>query len=82
MSGPIPAWSLTPEAAASIEIAADWPERVTKEWALAGSTGEGVDVCILDSGVDGDHPLVGGIESAVAVMLDGEEVGDRPRRAR
>ena len=78
MSGPIPAWSLTPEAAASIEIAADWPERVTKEWALAGSTGEGVDVCILDSGIDGDHPLVGGIESAVAVMLDGEEVAIVP----
>ena len=73
MSGRIPAWSLTPEAAASIEIAADWPERVTKEWALDGATGEGVDVCILDSGVDGEHPLVGGIESAVAVTLDGED---------
>jgi subtilisin len=69
----IPAWSLTAEAAGSIAISAEWPERVTREWAIGGATGEGVNVCILDSGVDGDHPLVGGVESAVAVRLDGEE---------
>jgi len=70
----IPAWSLTAEAAGSIGIPAEWPERVTRGWALDGATGEGVDVCILDSGVDGDHPLVGGLESAVAVHLEGDEV--------
>ena len=68
----IPAWSLTTEAAGSIAIPAEWPESVTKEWAIGDATGEGIDVCILDSGVDGDHPLVGGIDSAVAVTLDGE----------
>jgi subtilisin len=66
----IPAWSLTAEDAVSISIPAEWPDRVTKEWAIGDATGEGVDVCILDSGVDGDHPLVGGIESAVAVVFD------------
>jgi subtilisin family serine protease len=30
-------------------------------------------VCILDSGVDGDHPLVGGVESAVAVSSAGDD---------
>jgi subtilisin len=70
----IPAWSLSAEAAGSIGIAAQWPDRVTRAWALEGATGEGVDVCILDSGVDGDHPLVGGIESAVAVTLEEEAV--------
>jgi subtilisin len=70
----IPAWSLSAEAAVSIAIPAEWPDRVTKEWAIGGATGEGVDVCILDSGVDGGHPLVGGIESAVAVRLDGDEI--------
>jgi subtilisin len=70
----IPAWSLTAEAESSIGIAAEWPDRVTREWALEGATGAGVDVCILDSGVDGDHPLVGGVDSAVAVSLDGEEI--------
>ncbi|MCY7303784.1 MAG: S8 family serine peptidase [Thermoleophilia bacterium] len=68
----MPAWSLTAEAAGSIAIQTGWPERMTKEWALDDATGEGINVCILDSGVDGDHPLVGGVESAVAVTLDGD----------
>ena len=78
----IPAWSLTAEAAGSIGIPAEWPDGITSDWALGGATGEGVDVCILDSGVDGDHPLVGGLESAVAVSLDGEEASIGPGRAR
>ena len=78
----IPAWSLTAEAAGSIGIPAEWPDRVTRDWAIGGATGEGVDVCILDSGVDGDHPLVGGVESAVAVTLDGEDDHDRARLGR
>ena len=32
----------------------EWPERVTREWALDGATGKGVRVCILDSGVDAE----------------------------
>jgi len=74
----IPAWSLTAEAAGSIEIPAEWPDRVTRDWAITGATGEGVDVCILDSGVDGDHPLVGGVESAVVVTIDGEQTSIAP----
>ena len=69
----IPAWSLTAEAQGSIGIPSEWPERVTREWAIDGATGEGIDVCILDSGVDGNHPLVGELESAVAVQMDGDE---------
>ena len=74
----IPAWSLTAEAAGSIGIPAEWPDRVTRDWAIGDATGEGVDVCILDSGIDGDHPLVGGLESAVAVRLDGETTTIEP----
>ena len=48
-------------------IDAQWPERVTREWAWGGSTGKGVRVCILDSGVEPNHPMVGDIERAVAV---------------
>lgn len=70
----IPAWSLTAEAAGSIAIPAEWPERVTRDWAIGGATGKGVDVCILDSGVDADHPLVGGLDSSVAVHIEGDEV--------
>ena len=75
MSSPsLPAWSLTADAVAGIGIPADWPEQVTREWALGDATGAGVDVCILDSGVDGEHPLVRGLESAVAASLEGDEV--------
>ncbi|MGZ8687009.1 MAG: S8 family serine peptidase, partial [Gaiellaceae bacterium] len=70
----LPAWSLPADAVDGIGIPASWPERVTRDWALGESTGEGVDVCILDSGVDGEHPLVGGLASAVAVTLDGEQI--------
>ena len=68
----IPAWSLTAAAAGSIGILAEWPDRVTRDWAIGGATGAGVDVCILDSGADGDHPLVGGLASAVAVVPAGD----------
>ncbi len=67
---PLPAWSLPKDAVDRIALPDDWPDRVTREWAFGGSTGAGVRVCILDSGVDGDHPSVGGLESAVAIELD------------
>jgi subtilisin family serine protease len=69
----IPAWSLTADEAGAIARPASWPDRVTREWAIGSSTGAGVDVCVLDSGVDPSHPLVGGLASAVAVVLDGDE---------
>ncbi|OFW71911.1 MAG: serine protease [Actinobacteria bacterium RBG_16_68_12] len=53
----------------------DWPEHVTRDWALGGSTGKGARVCILDSGVEAGHPLVGELESAVVISIgENEEV--------
>jgi len=71
---PFPAWSLPTSALEGISISARWPERVTREWAWDGSTGRGVRVCILDSGIEPDHPRVGHVERAVAVEIneDGE----------
>jgi subtilisin len=65
----LPAWSLPAGSAESLELPTEWPGRVTREWAWGGSTGEGVRVCILDSGVEAGHPLVGQIEGAVAVEV-------------
>jgi subtilisin len=62
----LPAWSLPAEASDSIRIRAGWPERVTPEWAWGGSTGAGVRVCVLDSGVELGHPLVGTVQRSVA----------------
>jgi subtilisin family serine protease len=69
----LPAWSLPKDAVERISLPAEWPERVTREWAFGGSTGEGARVCILDSGVEAAHPLVGGLESSVAISLGEDE---------
>ena len=68
----LPAWSLPANAGAQISIGVDWPERVTRDWAWGDSTGKGMRVCILDSGVEADHPRVGGLEGAVSVSVDDE----------
>ena len=64
-----PAWSLPAGAADQIKIPVEWPGEVTRDWAWGGSTGKGVRVCILDSGVDQGHPLVGEIQQSVAVSV-------------
>ena len=63
----LPAWSLSASALDGIAIPLEWPEVVDREWAWGGSTGSGVRVCILDSGVDAGHPRVGTLEGAVVV---------------
>ena len=71
----LPAWSLPAAEVDRIAIPLEWPERVARDWAWGGSTGAGVRVCILDSGVERDHPLVGSLEGAVAISLgEGDEV--------
>jgi subtilisin len=72
---PLPAWSLPAGTAESLALPTEWPGRVTREWAWGGSTGKGVRVCILDSGIEADHPLVGELSGAVAVEVgEGDEI--------
>jgi subtilisin len=70
----LPAWSLPRDAVGRITIENALPARVDREWALGGATGKGVSVCILDSGVEPAHPLVGELASAVSISVD--EDGD------
>ncbi len=46
-------------------------DTITRAWAWGGSTGRGVRVAIIDSGVDATHPAVGGIVNGyVAIQED------------
>jgi subtilisin len=69
----LPAWSLPAEAVDRIALQARWPERVTREWAWGGSTGKGVRVCVLDSGVEHSHPDVGKLDQAVAISITDDD---------
>jgi subtilisin len=66
----LPAWSLPASARDSISIPLEWPEKVTREWAFGDAKGKGVRVCVLDSGVEPTHPLVGEVDGAVAMVVD------------
>jgi subtilisin family serine protease len=72
----LPAWSLPADAVGRIAIPVEWPARVDREWAWGGSTGKGVRVCILDSGIEAGHPLIGEVQGqwSVAVGPDDEPV--------
>jgi subtilisin len=70
----LPAWSLSAAAGDAMRLPANWPERVTREWAYGGATGAGARVCVLDSGIELDHPLVGPVQRSVAVTRDGDTI--------
>ena len=46
------------------------PAPLTREWAFGGSTGAGVTVAIVDSGVDATHPRVSGVSDYAAFSAD------------
>ncbi len=67
-----PAWSesFTPEAIR--QLVAEGPfARMTPQWAWGGSTGKGVRVAVVDSGVESDHPALGSsVRGGVVVQYD------------
>ena len=70
---PLPAWSLSDDRRAEVGISSHWPHPVTRDWAWGGSDGSGVRVCLLDSGIDAEHPLVGDVAAAYAIETQGDE---------
>lgn len=74
MTDPLPAWSdafepgrLPPVPQLMLDGA------ITREWAIGGSTGAGIKVAIIDSGIDASHPAVGSVEGAVIIEPDDNE---------
>ncbi|HEX9029388.1 MAG TPA: S8 family serine peptidase, partial [Anaerolineales bacterium] len=67
-----PAWSnqFSPEALRSIQTEGPIAE-ITRQWAWAGSRGQGVKVAVVDSGIEASHPaLEGAVAGGVAVVYD------------
>jgi class 3 adenylate cyclase/subtilisin family serine protease len=62
-------WRLRDHSPDDIAVTADG-ERLEPEWAWGGATGDGVRVCVVDSGVAGDHPMVGPVAGAWVVVED------------
>jgi subtilisin len=67
-----PAWSaqFAPHALRELEPLVPLDE-ITPEWAWGGSTGEGVKVAVIDSGIDANHPAVGGRIGGYVAITDG-----------
>lgn len=68
-----PAWSSAFDPQALTPVTALPVPRPTSEWAWGGATGAGIKVAVIDSGVDADHPRVGGIAGSVAFEPDADQ---------
>jgi subtilisin len=69
----LPAHAVAGMDARRLRGARRWPAEVDREWAFGGSTGAGAVVCVVDSGVDASHPLVGSVTRSIAIRVeDGE----------
>jgi subtilisin family serine protease len=81
-----PAWSSQFAADALRELRAVGPiGEITRAWAWGSSKGKGVRVAVIDSGIEADHPAVGGcVRGGVIVEYDartrkGARIVDDPR---
>jgi subtilisin len=74
MISPQPAYSapFRPEALRQVPPI-DGLEDLTPEWAWGGSTGRGVKVAVIDSGIDAEHPGVGGRVSGYVAIRSSDE---------
>ena len=62
-----PAWSAAFAADAVQSLEAVQPlDDITREWAWGGSTGKGVKVAVIDSGIEADHPAIEGGSAATS----------------
>ena len=66
-SPPSLTWNALGLSPAELAVVADWPGPADADWAWGGATGRGVRVCVVDSGIEGDHPDVGPVQGSYAV---------------
>jgi subtilisin family serine protease len=63
-------WGLLGQGPDDIIVQADSAELTMPDHTGGGSTGQGVRVCVVDSGIELDHPLVGQVDGSYAVIKD------------
>ncbi|WP_433516994.1 S8 family serine peptidase [Nonomuraea sp. CA-143628] len=68
----VPAWGLATTRQPPEPFQVSPLAGVTREWAWGGSDGTGVRVCVVDTGVAGDHPKIGGLDRSVEVVSGDE----------
>jgi subtilisin family serine protease len=73
-----PAWSSQFARDAIREIRAIGPiGELSRQWAWEGSQGEGVRVAVIDSGIEADHPSLGGsVRAGIAIEYDPQAEGN------
>lgn len=79
----VPAWGAPTSRLRLADLPVIGQDDVTPEWAWGGAAGDGVRVCVVDSGIDGRHPRVGTVDTAMGVYVDddGEPVVRPEERA-
>jgi subtilisin family serine protease len=75
---PRPAWAFETSSVQPIEAVANIDD-VTPEWAWGGSTGKGIKVAVIDSGIDAAHLAVDGVDGYVDIAgPEGAVVSEEP----
>ena len=64
----VPAWGMPSTLVPRERFEAGPLGPITRDWAWGQADGTGVRVCVLDSGVDAGHPLVGRLDRAMGVI--------------
>ena len=63
-------WNMVGKAGSELTVDTPWPAAVPPDLGWREATGRGVRVCIVDSGVEAGHPMVGEIQGSHAVIED------------
>ncbi len=72
MMNRLPAWGLSISPDLYNLPTNPYPDTITPEWAWKGSTGQGVKVAVIDSGIESAHPAVGGrVQGYLAIAESG-----------
>jgi subtilisin len=64
----IPAWGAPTATLRDEKFGISDFDQITPDWAWGGSDGDGVRVAVLDSGVDGSHPMVTRLDRSVGIV--------------